>query len=376
MTEINQLLQSSFAGNTIQQYALFLLILLAGYFSKHFISRISNRIFYILVKKQAKGVTLAGFQSLLHKPVSFTLMMVVLYVAFSQLDFPAEWEIRPRDEGGWNMVLFRGFSILLYSGFIWVALRATDVFKLVLLERASKSENKFSIQLIPFFMDGIKVAVAIIGLLVIMGSVFHLNVATLVGGLGIGALAVALAAKESLENLLGSFTIFLDKPFVVGDLVTVGETTGVVENVGFRSTRLRTLDKSYVTLPNKKMVDSELENLTLRTSRRANFSIGLTYQTTIEQMKAIVRDIQEYVDNHPLTNQDGRVRFKEFGDSSLEIMVVYFVDTMDWTTFLDVREEINYRIMEIVKEHQASFAFPSTSVYLEKMDTDRGAESR
>lgn len=375
MTEINQLLQSSFAGNTVQQYILFLLILLAGYFSKHFISRISNRVFYLLVKKQARGVSLIKFQSLLHKPVSYTLMMVVLYVAFLQLNFPEEWGMRPRDEVGWNMVLFRGFSVLLYSGFIWVALRATDVFKIVLTERSLNSENKFSTQLIPFFMDGIKLALVIFGILVILGSVFHINVATLIGGLGIGALAVALAAKESLENLLGSFTIFLDKPFVVGDLVTVGETTGVVENVGFRSTRLRTLDKSYVTLPNKKMVDSELENLTLRTSRRANFTIGLTYHTRIDQIKAIVKDIQDYIDNHPLTNQDGRVRFKGFGDSSLEVMVVYFVDTMDWTAFLDVREEINYRIMEIVKAHQANFAFPSTSVYLEKRAADATDEA-
>ncbi|MFO7997986.1 MAG: mechanosensitive ion channel family protein [Bacteroidales bacterium] len=199
-----------------------------------------------------------------------------------------------------------------------------------------------------------------------LGWVFGINVGTLVAGVGLGGLAVALAAKESLENLFGSLTIFLDKPFVVGDLVKVSGITGVVEKVGFRSTRMRTLDKSYVTLPNKKMIDSELDNLSLRTFRRANFVVGLTYSTRIEQMKAVVADIQAMIDNHPNTNQEGLVRFKEFGNSSLDIMVVYFVDTMDWATYLDVKQEINYGIMEIVKKHGADFAFPSRSVYFEK----------
>ncbi len=366
MKEIPELLERVYLGNTIGDYALFVLIIILGVILKPFISRISNKLLFRLFKKYAEDVPVEKFQKLLHKPVSYTLMLLFIFLALSHLQFPPQWNLAPKDEFGLHLLLNRLYLVLLYSGFIWIALRLADFIKLVMISRAGKKEDKYTGQIVPFFVDTIKLIIVVFGVLVILGSIFGVNVGTLVAGLGIGGLAIALAARETLENLLGSFTIFLDKPFVVGDLVNASGITGVVENVGFRSTRLRTLDKSYVTLPNKKMVDSELDNLSLRTSRRSNFTVGLTYDTGIDQMKAIVKDIQDYVDNHPNTNQDGRVRFKEFGSSSLNIMVMYFVDTMDWTTYLDVKEEINYRIMEIVKTHEASFAFPSTSLYIEK----------
>lgn len=364
-----------YLGNTVQQYLLFFLIIFAGMFLRKFISKISNRLIFYFIRHHAEGISLVRFHELLHKPFSYVLMLIVINIAFNQLQFPEEWQMKPADQFGVNMVLYRVYFILLYSGFIWIAIRSVDFLGLIFQERAIKDVQKSSQQIISFTIDSIKVIVVIFGLLIILSSIFNIDVGTLVTGLGIGGLAVALAARESLENLFGSFTIFMDKPFVAGDLVKVGTTIGAVEKVGFRSTRLRTLDKSYVTLPNKKMVDSELENLSLRTHRRANFSISLTYNTSIKQIKAIVSNIQDYIDKHPNTADDGRVRFKEFADSSLEIMVMYYVDTMDWTTYLDVREEINYRIMEIVEEHGANFAFPSTSVYIEKTHVDTGETS-
>ena len=366
MENLQSLLTREFLGNTLGQYALTVLILLLGLIFKRFVSRQSNRFIFRLFGKYADGIHMSRFQGLLQKPVSFVLMLIVVYMAFASLQYPPAWDLAPPTRFGIPYLVYNGYLLLLYSGFIWIGLRLADFISIILTQRASDADNKYSTQLIPFLVDAIKLVLVIFGMLIMLSSVFRINVATLVAGLGIGGLAVALAARESLENLLGSFTIFLDKPFVVGDMVTVGAFTGVVEKVGFRSTRLRTLEKSYVTLPNKKMVDSELDNLSLRTFRRSHFDIGLTYSTTVEQMKAVVRDIQELIDNHPNTNQDGRVRFRGFGPSSLDIMVVYFVDTMDWSTYLDVKEDINYSIMEIVQRHGASFAFPSTSVYIEK----------
>jgi MscS family membrane protein len=366
MENFQEMLDIVFAGNTLRQYGIFLLIIAGGLLVKRFLSRLSNSLLYQLVRKRAGQVSPEQFHQLLRKPVGFILMMGFVFIAFTQLQFPGEWDMAPRDRFGINMILFRGYFVLLYAGFIWAGLRLAEFLRFILLERAERTDNKFSLQVVPFFVDSIKLLVVIFGVLVILGSVFGINVGTLVAGLGIGGLAVALAAKESLENLFGSITIFLDKPFVVGDMVTVAGITGVVEQVGFRSTRIRTLDKSYVTLPNRKMIEGELDNLSLRTYRRANFVVGLTYNTSIDQMKAIVRDIQDCIDQHPNTNQEGRVRFKDFGHSSLDIMVMFFVDTMDWTTYLDVKQEINYRIVEIVHGHKAQFAFPSTSVYIEK----------
>ena len=203
-------------------------------------------------------------------------------------------------------------------------------------------------------------------LFIIMGNVFNVNITALATGLGIGGIALAMASKESLENLLGSFTIFFDRPFTVGDNVTVGSVTGTVEKVGFRSTRIRTFDKSMVTVPNKKIIDAELDNLGMRPVRRVKFNIGLTYNTSTKQIKDIVSEIQKMIDEHPKTNPDGKVRFQEFGSSSLDILIIYFVDSPRWDELIDVREDINYKIMDIVKKHNSDFAFPSTTVYLQK----------
>ena len=228
-------------------------------------------------------------------------------------------------------------------------------------------------QLIPFIIEIAKILTYIFALFIIMGNVFDVNITALATGLGIGGIALAMASKESLENLLGSFTIFFDRPFTVGDMVTVGSVTGRVEKVGFRSTRIRTLDRSLVTVPNKKMIDAELDNLGMRPIRRVKFSVGLTYHTSIEQIKKIVADMQTMIDNHPRTtnaegkkskDKEGKVRFDEFGDSSLNIFVLYYVDSPKWEDLIDVRQDVNYKIMEIVKKHNSDFAFPSTTVYL------------
>jgi MscS family membrane protein len=125
--------------------------------------------------------------------------------------------------------------------------------------------------------------------MVVLGEVFAVNVTALIGGLGIGGLAVAFAAKESLENLIASFTIFLDQPFGVGDLVQASEVNGTVEKIGFRSTRLRTAEKSYVTVPNKSMIDKPLDNLSLRTARRVGFTLTFEHKTTSAQLHAILK---------------------------------------------------------------------------------------
>lgn len=366
MEEFNEFLQQQFWGNSLRSYMQFFFIMLAALAFKHFISRWSNRLLFKLFHGLRHSVRVERFVELMHQPVGFTFLLIVLYVAVAPLQFPAEWEMAPPSQFGFWMVLQRVYFILLYASFIWIGLRIADFLALIMLNRAEKIDSKYAEQIVPFFADFIKVIILIFGVLIILGSVFRINVATLVAGLGIGGLAIALAAKETLENLLGSFTIFLDKPFVVGDMVRVAGVTGNIEKIGFRSTRIRTLEKSYVTLPNRKMIDSELDNLSLRTFRRSNFTVGVTYSTQPRQLKAIVHDIQQYIDQHPNTNQDGKVRFHDFGASSLDIMVLFFVDTMDWTTYLDVKEEILYKIMEIVKEHGAEFAFPSTSVYIEK----------
>ena len=142
----------------------------------------------------------------------------------------------------------------------------------------------------------------------------------------------------------------------------------MVEKVGFRSTRVRTFDKSVVTVPNKNLVNAELDNLGVRPVRRVKINIGLTYSTSVDQIKNIVNDIQKLVDDHKQTNQDGNVRFLNFGDSSLDVMVLYFVRSNEWDNLVDTQQEINFKIIEIVKKHGSDFAYPTTSVFLENQN--------
>ena len=366
MNELKIFLESEHFGNSGTNYLIFVSAIILGLLFKGLISRYLSHALYKVIGKAEKRVGVEKFDELLTKPIAFFIMLSVLYFGVNHLVFPAEWNIAPVEEIGIRMILTKGFSIVYIYAIFIIVLRLISFFGILLQKRAEETENKMDDQLVPFTIEIVKfIAYVFVGG-VILGEVFGVNATGLITGLGIGGIALAMASKESLENLLGSFTIFLDKPFTVGDTVTVGTVSGTVEKVGFRSTRIRTFDKSLVTLPNKKMIDAELDNLGMRPVRRVKFNIGLTYETTTEQMKAIVSDLQIMVDEHPKTNQDGRIRFQEFGSSSLDILVMYFVDSPKWGDLIDVKEDINYKIMEIVKKHNSDFAFPSTTVYLQK----------
>lgn len=365
---ISDILNYQFLGNTVANYLLFTGILLFGYIFKTLLSRLITGIMFKLVKRFAEEeANQVNFRRLLIQPLEMLLFLLFLYLSFKVLEYPVD----PTEAARENEPFLKRFSFRVYQIFVivavtWIITRFIDFVGLIFSRKASNTVSKLDDQLIPFFKDFTKVLVSIFAFMIILGSVFGVNVAGLVAGLGVGGLAIAFAAKESLENLLASFTIFLDHPFVVGDLVETDGITGVIEKIGFRSTRIRTLEKTFVTVPNKNMIDKPLNNLSLRTFRRVSFDINLTYDTTSAQIRAITAELQDFIDHHPRTNQDGRVRFHALGASSKDILVLYFVDTMDWNEFIDIREEIAYRIVEIVEKHEADFAFPSTTVYLQK----------
>mgnify|MGYP001791502650 FL=1 len=363
MDELAKIFEDDFLGNPIEAYCWFFGLVLFAVIFQRYLSKLLSNFIFIILQRFSKDATKEEFFKLVHAPLAWLIVSIMIFAASRHLEIPPDWGLAPVSELGLQLVVARIYKLLLLIIFTWLILRVTDFLGLVLIRRAEKTSTKQDDQLIPFGIEAVKVILLIFSIFLALGSIFMINIGSLIAGLGIGGLALALAAKESLENLLGSFTIFFDKPFVVGDLVKVGDVLGVVEKVGFRSTRLRTMEKSYLTVPNKRMIDAELDNLSQRTFRRVSFTLGVTYDTTAEQIKAIVKDAQDLIDNHPNTNQDGKVRFMEFGASSLDIMILYFIDTMDWDVFLQVKEEINFSIMEIVQRHKSDFAFPSQTIY-------------
>ena len=294
--EIKEILELKLFDNTILTYLYFLvgyliLIPLSSYFLKlslKFFSKVNNQ------------NDTDKFNSLLKKPIKYFLFLVVLYVSSMFLDL-SELIINKESGLGIIDIISKAFNFLLLLIVFWIINRSIDFIGFKLKNRASETESKVDDQVIPFAVDMAKVITIVLGIVMILGNVFDVNIAALVTGLGIGGVAFALASKESLENLLGSFTIFFDKPFTVGDIVTLGGVTGVVEKVGFRSTRIRTFDKSIVTVPNKNIISSELDNLGARPVRRVKFNIGLTYDSSVNNIKAIVNDIQDLIDKHPDT---------------------------------------------------------------------------
>ena len=358
---LQEFLHRTFLGNTIESFCWFIGIILMGLLFRKLLSKLLALFLFKFFQKYTKGVGYNKLLLLLKKPLEIFILLITIYIAFDRFHFPEEWNMVTIEHFGLRLILSMLFQIFVVVCFTWIVLRLIDFFGVVFMHRAKKAQSKSDNQLIPFLKDVAKVMVIIFSFFFILGTVFHLNIASLIAGLGIGGLAVALAAKESLENLFGSFTIFLDKPFVVGDLIKVGTVEGNIEKIGFRSTRIRTAEKSFVTVPNKKMVDSELDNLSMRMQRLAKFNIGLTYETKPEQIKNIVKNIQICLDNYPIIMKDETIiKLHNFSETAINIMVSYTVDTMEFKVYLNVREEINYKIMEIVEKYGTRFAHPAT----------------
>lgn len=348
----NNLLQRTFAGNTLEDYLWFGSIVLIGLVLRQFLSRSLTHFVFRFIKKYSAGVGVDRLIILLKEPLNLFILLITFYLAFGKIHFPEEWQLAPVEAFGVRMIISRLYHASLIIAFTWIILRMIDFFGIILSYRASLTESKSDDQLVPFIKESIKIILGIFSFFFMLGTVFHVNVASLIAGLGIGGLAIALAAKESLENLLGSFTIFLDKPFSVGDKVQIGHVVGEVESIGFRSTRIRTLEKSFVTVPNKKMVEAELDNLSLRTQRRVSFPLHIELSTSSEKMKAIVSDIQECLNQHPLVNkEESRAWLHELGPHSLHIMVEYYLNTQNGDVYLNTRQEMNLRIMEIIEKN-------------------------
>lgn len=352
---MNSFLQQTFLGNTVLSYAWFLGILLFGLLFRHLLSKNLVRLLYRIFKRQSKEVGLNEFLVLLKKPFGFFISLITIYFAFDRLSFPAEWNLVPEDVFGLRMFVLRSFQIIIICSLTWIVLRVTDYFALVLKEKALLTESLYDDQLVPFIKEGLKILISIISLFFILGFVFNLNVGSLVAGLGIGGLAIALAAKESLENLLASFTIFFDKPFTVGDLIDVAGIRGNVERIGFRSTRIRTVEKSFVTVANKKLIEGVLDNITLKTLQRVRFKVSLSNQTSNDKLKNIVEEIQAVLQSNSMINEDIKVNFYEINSKGgLDILILYFVNSSEWNDYLKVKEEVNFQILDIIRKNNSS----------------------
>ncbi len=229
--------------------------------------------------------------------------------------------------------------------------------------------KKFNLQidriLIPFFSKIIKIIIIALALSIIAQE-WGYEISGLIAGLGLGGLAVALAAQDALANIFGGVVIITDKPFTIGDWIATPSVEGTVENITFRSTKIRAFGQALVTVPNKKLADEPITNWTRMGKRRINFYLGVTRATPAEKLRKCVQLIREMLENHPEVHQETIfVSFDRFNEGSLDIFLYFFTVTTNWGEYLKVKEEINFRILDILENEGVSVAFPSRSLYME-----------
>jgi MscS family membrane protein len=242
--------------------------------------------------------------------------------------------------------------------------RFTDLAADIFLHLAKRTEAKFDDILVPLMRKTLKVFIVAFG--VIYGAQnLNIDIVPLLTGLGIGGLAFAFAAKDTIENFFGSIAVILDRPFEVGDWVLIGDVEGTVEELGFRSTRIRTFYNSQVTVPNASLVRAHVDNYGRRTYRRWKTFIGVQYDTPPEKLLAFTEGIRELVRQHPYTRKDFyQVWCNDFGDSSLNILLYVFHHVPDWATELRERERLFVDIVRLADRLGVQFAFPTRTIHL------------
>jgi MscS family membrane protein len=259
---------------------------------------------------------------------------------------------------------YRFIRVGIFIVIFWTVWRLVDVVRQVLAHTRWARTSAASLSLLPL---GARVAKVLI-LAVAIVNVFYLfgyPIASLIAGLGLGGLALALAAQKTVENLFGAFSIGVDQPFREGDFVKVQDFVGTVEAIGLRSTRFRTLDRTIITLPNGQLADMRLESFTARDRLRLYTAIGLVYETKPAQMRQIIEEFEKVLRDHPKIWPDSiTVRFSGFTPSSLNIDVMAWFLTTDWGEFQLIRQNIFLQFMDIVERAGSSFAFPTSTIHL------------
>ncbi len=348
-----------FFSNPLRKYLAVAITILLALILKRFLSRYLAGLLFRLVKKASSGLDKASFVNLVAAPISIFLFVFISFAAIDKLNFPTEIDFDILEVPAKTIVHNIAVAIIIL-GFIWLLLRIIDFISLILARKASETGDLRDNQLIVFFRDFLKVIIAIIGVLMTLAFAFNIEVSKLTAGLGLAGAALALAAKESVENLIASFIIFFDKPFTAGDVVKVQGFTGNIEKIGLRSTRIRTDVKTYVTVPNKQMVDSIVDNLTLRTQRKAEIRLQLGLSVSPDTMKQFVDGIKLILKKDVIVSPT--VFLNDIAPNAFLVNIDYFTSPIPLDDFNGVKQQVNIEIMQLMKKLNIEIAGASTDV--------------
>jgi MscS family membrane protein len=350
---MNDFFDQLYFDNTVREYCIsfgiiFFIVLLNRIISKYF----AGLIFYV-VRRIWKNLDRKSFVDLLIHPLGAFVVVLISLIALHKLRFPGKWNIEIYRFTLKDVFDSIGTSIFIIS-FIWLLLRIIDFIASVLQRRADRTADLSDDQLIVFFRDFLKVVLGIAGVLMILHFAFNMDVGNLLTGLSIVGAAIALSLRESLENLIASFVIFFDKPFKTGDVVKVQNIKGNVERIGLRSTRIRTEQKTYVTVPNKQMVDSILDNLSLRTQYKGELRLEVDLATSSTKLKELLAGIKNILNQKEI--ESSSVIMNGIAGHAFLVNGDYFTAHMTEKEFNSIKEGVNFSVLQLLENLQVKIA--------------------
>jgi len=363
MDNMNSFLSLNVAGIEIKLLLVSFAILFVTFAARRLVVKKLLAFLHLAAKKTRHEWDEAAIEAV-KPPLSLGVLFIGVWLALKVLPLPKEpYNI--------HLLVHQGGRIAILLILAWLIVRVIKMLEDVMRKKAADPEHWLDTSLVPLIVLSLKTLVWIT-IFVVVAQNLGYSVSGLVASLGIGGVAVALAAKDTLANLFGSVMVMIDKPFRLGDWIKSSEFEGVVEEIGFRSTKIRTFEKTVQVVPNNVIANMMIENMDRRKDnglniRRVKMTIGVEYKADAGQMEKAVEAIREVLrTNDKVDQRFYLVHFTDFGESSLDILVYYYASTAKWENYLDTRQEINLAIMRKLEELGLAIAFPTRTVYLEK----------
>lgn len=343
----------TYLGNTLFQYVLFFATIIAFvilgkiiyYVLKHHVSKLTAK-----TKTNLDDIIIKMVQ----KPLIMGLFIAGLLIGLQFLTLPEDIASLASNTIG----------VLITLLIMWVIIKVVDVvIKEGVGRITAKTDSTLDDEIVPLFSKVTKVIIIVFFLIIILDN-FGYDVTAMIAGLGIGGLAFAFAAKETIADAFGGFSILTSRPFATGETIVFEGMMGTVEQVGIRHTRIRNLDKRLVTIPNSKLANGIIENVTSAPARKVVLNLGLTYDTPAKNVKKGMEILKKIIETTKGCRKEPHISFSEFKDSSLNIFVIYYIE--DFDNWLNIRGEVNMKIKEEFDKAKLDFAFPSQTIYVKK----------
>ncbi len=364
-------LNTLFFGVPLIKIIIGIVIILIGLAFKKLGSKLITRFLHSFYKRKEVIDSLLNLQKLINRPLERFLFYIFVYIGYHQFDriflkvillrrenvFTVSGMIKKGQVVTAQQLIEHALMFLVLFNFVLLVTRFVDFLYLMSISKATVNKQKERQQILPLMKDVTKVVIWFFGIFLILGLIFKVDIGTIIAGLGIGGIALAFAAKDSLENLIASFMVLVDKPFLIGDWIKVDNIEGKVERIGFRSTRIRSVDRSLIIIPNKRLIDNKLENISAIGVRRVHFTLKIQYGLKSKDILKLQEEIKEVITLTPYTTGIPLVYIDTLDANLMQLTVRYFIEMEVKIRPEYVQQNVNLRIYEVMNSYIKDFEY-------------------